>query len=123
MRLKMHMNNVRINEAYILRLEKAIRVHTGPSRRLQCDANGMLREKTISKKWLEGSNSDFPGNGPSDTSGRTHCKFHEAGNTDKPENSSLEKDQQKVKEPYFMLVTRMSFACGQIPVFRNGCDA
>ena len=82
MRLKMHMNNIRINEAYILRLEKAIRVHTGPSRRLQCDDNGILRVKTISKKWLEGSNSDFTGNAPSDTSDRTLCQIHEAGNSE-----------------------------------------
>ena len=112
MRLKMHMNNVRINEAYILRLEKAIRVHTGPSRRLQCDDNGMLRVKTISKKCLEGSNSDCTGNAPSDTSDRTPCQIHEAGNMDKPENLSLEKDQKKVKELYSTLVTWTSLSCG-----------
>lgn len=102
--LKMHMNNVRINEAYILRLEKVIHVHTGPSRRLQCDDNGMLRVKTIANKWVEGSNSDFTGNMPSDTSVRTPSQIHEDGNMDKPENLSLEKDQQKVKELHSMLV-------------------
>lgn len=110
--LKMHMNNVRIDEAYILRLERAIRVHTGPSRRLQCDDNGMLRVKTIANKWLEGSNSDFTGNAPSDTSDRTPSQIHEAGNMDKPENLSLQKDQQKVKELHSMLVMQMSLSCG-----------
>lgn len=105
MHLKMHMNNVRINEAYILRLEKATRVHTGPSRCLQCHANGMLRLQTISKKWLGFNNSGFTENVPSDTSDRTPCHIHGAGNTEKPENLSMEKDQQKVQELRCMLVT------------------
>ena len=88
MHLKMHMNNVHINKAYILRLQKAIRVHTGPSRRLLCDDNGMLRVKTIANKWLEGSNSDFTRNAPSDTSDRTPSQIHEAGNMDNNNNNN-----------------------------------
>lgn len=72
----------------------------------------MLRVKTIANKWLEGSNSDFTGNAPSDNSDRTPSQIHEAGNVDKPENLSLEKDQQNVKELHSVLVMRMSLSCG-----------
>ena len=97
MRLKIHTSNVRINEAYVLRLEKAIRVHAGPSRSLQLDNNGMLRLQNIAKTESHDKSFSVSYNAPSDITCITTSEVCEDGNTEKLEKSeklSMAEEQQ-----------------------------
>lgn len=55
MRLKIHTSNVRINEVYRIKLQEAVRAHTGPNRILMHDSQGiLLLQSTFEMKDLPG---------------------------------------------------------------------
>lgn len=61
---------------------------------------------------LGDNKSDSTNNAPSDTIDRTPFHIHEAGRTEKAENLSMEKEQQKVQEVHCMLKRSMSLSSG-----------
>ena len=93
MRLKIHTSNVRINDVYRIKLEKAIRVHTGPNRSLQYDSDGIL----LLRKKEGGEENTVPETVMSGTTTEAQASMQSAGSSnksDQPSTSSFDGTQK-----------------------------
>lgn len=95
MRLKIHTSNARINEAYRIKLQEAVRVHTGPNRSLMHDSQGiLLLQSTLEMK---GHASDIKKTKSSSDTDTSHKDSTDSPSSDiRATQSSKYKDSDKV---------------------------
>ena len=109
MRIKIHTSNVRINDVYKRKLEKAIRSQTGPGRSLQHDSEGILLLQNIPLAERKDQTQDTGSVSKSKSSDDTVTdnpigvrtaplpREHETGSGVKATKSSMDMEASKVK--------------------------